>query len=65
MSTVDLSPIRTSPSTAHVRSNIRKYGGYLNVTEPLPCPLQFQIMDMKILDPNELIGTNVDYNSYM
>lgn len=67
MSTVDLSSqsVRTNPSTAYVRSNIRKYGGYLNVTEPLPCPLQFQIMDMKVLDPNELIGTNVDYNSYM
>lgn len=55
--------VRTS--SAYVRSNIRKYGGCLTVAEPLPCPLQFQIMDMKVLDPNELIGTNMDYNTYL
>jgi DNA polymerase elongation subunit (family B) len=52
-------------SQAFIRSNIRKYGGCLAVQDPLPCPLAFQIMDMKVLDPNELISTSVEYNSYM
>lgn len=61
---------RTSPQAAHiihsalVRSNIRKYGGYLTVEQPLPCPFAFQIVDMKVLDPNELLESTVNYNDY-
>jgi DNA polymerase elongation subunit (family B) len=53
------------PSSALTRSNIRKYGGMLTVQDPLPCPLSFQIVDMKLLDPNEVIQTSFDYNLSM
>jgi hypothetical protein len=52
-------------NTALIRQNIRKYGGYLSVPEPLPQALQFQIVDIKLFDPDKIIETNVDYNKYM
>ena len=55
----------TSRNSAFVRSNIRKYGGCIEVKEPLPNQLQFQITDMRVLDPSELYETNVDYETFM
>lgn len=55
----------TTANSAHIRQNIRKYGGCLTVHEPLPCPLEFQIIEMKLLDPNEMHATTSEYNEVM
>lgn len=53
------------PSSALTRPSIRKYGGVLEIQDPLPCPLSFQTVDMKLLDPHEVIQTSFDYNLSM
>jgi len=53
----------TSSSSALIRANIRKYGGYLIPPKELPNILQVQIIDMKLLDPHQIIETSATYNT--